>query len=104
VDSVIFALSIALIVLLTSSVALVWRWAALVHRPGIGRILFWALASIKLWADIAVLYFAINSRVPALFGDVHDIRRTGVRLLLALYLVVQSAAVNVALVRWWREE
>lgn len=86
--------------LLTGSLVVIWHQATMVHHAGIGRILYWALATIKLWADIAVLYFAINSRWPSFYGDIHDIRRTGVRLFLALYLTVQAAGVNIALVRW----
>src|SRR5690242_5513328 len=75
-----------------------------VGQPGIGRILFLSIASLKLWAMLVLLYFLVNTLVPDKFGLLTDSIRLKIRTFLALYLLVQPLIVNVALWRWRRKE
>ena len=68
--------------------------------PGIGRILFLSLASLKLWVALFLGYILLGSLV----GGVPREYRLYLNALFALYLVVQPVGVNVALWRWKRND
>lgn len=67
-----------------------------VKSPGIGRILFCSLISLKVWAALVLVYFFINTYVPTLLADY----RFEIRLFFNIYLVVQPIAVGIAFARW----
>jgi hypothetical protein len=86
------------LVLFVGSVSVTLRYAMWsVRRPGIGRILLWALVSLKVWAALVLSYFSFLAAFP---GVLQRPARLWVAALLALYLVVQGIGVNVALYRW----
>lgn len=68
-----------------------------IDQPGIGRIIFVSIVSLKLWAAMVVAYFLVGQVWPHLLS--HSFR-FWFRLLLAVYLFVHPVALNVALWRW----
>lgn len=64
--------------------------------PGIGRILFLSLASLKLWVALFLGYILLGTAT----GGVPVEQRRIINMLFALYLVVQPVVVNIALWRW----
>jgi hypothetical protein len=69
-----------------------------VRRPGIGRIIFYALLSLKFWAALVYgWFFAVT-----IFNAAPFLRaiRTDVYLGLTLYGSLQAAIVLIALWRW----
>lgn len=71
-----------------------------VRGPGLGRILFGALVSLKLWVAFILADFYVALISPG-FVESH---RQAIRLLLALYLVVQSIGSLIAIERWKRQK
>lgn len=72
-----------------------------VGKPGIGRVLFLTLVSLKLWAGAILCYFLIGVFWP---GILSRDTRGWVRLWLAVYLVVHPIGVNIAVWRWKHKE
>jgi hypothetical protein len=86
--------------LFLGSVAVTLRYAVLgVRRPGMGRILFWSLISLKVWAGAVLSYFSFLAIFP---GVLLRPQRLWIAACLAVYLVVQGIGVNVALYSWRR--
>ncbi len=80
----------------------IWRLTMEIHTPGIGRIVFWALFSMKVWTMFVLIYFISSSLAPYYFGgpDVnHPVRQT-IRFVLATYLIIHPVAVNLAIYSW----
>lgn len=81
-----------------------WKLALLAtHQPGIGRVIFWSIASLKVWAALVLIFFMANTLYPGWAGDNAYIR-VGIRLTLGVYLVVQTVAVNIAVWRWGKSD
>lgn len=84
----------------------IWQLSRLallaVHRPGIGRIVFLSQTSLKVWAAMVLPYLVVNTSFPD-WSRGHENFQLGVRLILGVYLIVQSIVVNVALWRWKRK-
>lgn len=72
--------------------------------PGIGRIVFLALAALKLWAALVLGFFLLNTLRPGWLGDHNNTLRVSIRLFFGVYLVVQPIAVNIALYLWRKQE
>ena len=92
--AIIAALALALSIWQTSRLTVL-----AVGKPGIGRVIFLSLASLKLWAGMVLVFFIVNTLHPNWAGD-SDKLRLGVRLFLGVYLVVQPLVVNIAVWRW----
>lgn len=68
-----------------------------VQQPGIGRILFLTIVSLKLWAEALLLYLLNNA--VGIFR-LHRELRVDISLILAVYLVIHAITVNVSVWRW----
>lgn len=67
--------------------------------PGVGRIFFLSMASQQFWTMLVLLFFLINSVYPGWAGD-SAFLRLSIRLFFGVYLVAQTAGVNIALYHW----
>lgn len=92
-----FAVSIPLILLGLFYTTLLSGSVFRVH--GLGRILYFAHASLKLWAGAASLFFVVNTLFPNWSDDAGNVR-LGIRLALGVYLLLQALAVDISLYRW----
>lgn len=77
-----------------------WRMAPWVRRPGIGRILFFSLLTLKVWVALVLGWFTL----VLVAASVVPLRawRNWVYLSLIAYIGVQAVGVSVALWRWRR--
>lgn len=96
VEALTVFLAIIAFLSLISSTVQVWTLTLFVREPGIGRIVFWSLATLKLWAAFILLDFI----VAVFFPPVVVVHRDAIRIFLAVYLVLQAILVNAALLRW----
>lgn len=76
-----------------------WRMAPWVRRPGIGRVFFFALLSLKVWVALVLGWFTLIIAAPGL--PLRGIR-DWVYIGLVGYIGLQAIAVSVALWRWRR--
>lgn len=70
------------------------------RQPGIGRILFRSLYTLKLWAALVLVYFVVNTFWPDFFTPY----RLPIRLLLGVGLVAQTIMVDISYRKWMRGE
>lgn len=75
-------------------------WSA-TRTPGIARILYLSLMSLKVWSLLVMAWFVVLELPISMTPGA----RQAWRAMLVVYLLVQVAATNVALARWagWRE-
>lgn len=84
---------------MVATLALIGGLTPQVRRPGIGRLIFFSLLTIKLWVALALGWFTAVLAVPGLpLRAVRDYVYLG----LFVYLALQATGVFVALVRWRR--
>lgn len=97
-EAVVVVLIIVALIALILSVFQIGRLTILsIRQPGIGRILFLSMASLKAWAATFLFLVLLNYFDPQLIGATG---RLWFNLGLAVYLCLQPIVVNVAVWRW----
>ncbi len=91
----------ALVALVVSVVQISGLTILAIRQPGIGRILFLSITSLKAWAAAFLVLTLLFYFFPNLASrQTRLLFNTG----LALYLVLQPIVVNIAVYRWKHEQ